>query len=109
MAVQAKQKISVEALIEAFCKKGTKQVKEDLNVPRSMFDHADIRHQAFKLSKIAEEGLHGDFQADTLKTCYTRGLSQCKTLCAVICAGSSLHYPTGPGKQSHLEDDSVLR
>ena len=38
---------SVEALIEAFCKKGTKQVKEDLNVPRSTFDHADIRHQAF--------------------------------------------------------------
>ena len=74
-----KTKISVEALIEAFCKKGTKQVKEDLNVPRSTFDHADIRRQAFKLSKIAEEGLPGDFQADTLarlSTFYSRHATQ---------------------------------
>jgi len=93
----AETKSSVEALIKAFCKTGMKQVKEDLNVPRCTFDHADIRRQASKAVNIL------------LKTCYTQGLSQCKTLCAVISAGSSLHYRTGPGKQSHLEDDSFLR
>ena len=77
----AETKSSVEALIEAFCKTGMKQVKEDLNVPRCTFDHADIRHQASRTVNIL------------LKTCYTQGLSQCKTLCAVISAGSSLLAP----------------